>query len=42
MADCGIVDPPLTWNLVALWSLQYMKGKSVKSTTIQLCFAAVT
>jgi hypothetical protein len=42
MAGCGIIDPPLTWNLVALWSLQYMKGRSVKATAIKLCFAAVT
>jgi hypothetical protein len=42
MAGCGIIDHLLTWNLVALWSLQYMKERSVKATAIKLCFAAVT
>jgi hypothetical protein len=42
MADCRIVDPPLSWNIVAIWSLQYMKGKNVKDTVIKLCFTATT
>jgi hypothetical protein len=42
MVDFGIDDPLLSWNIVAIWSLQYMKGNNVKATAIKLYFAAVT
>jgi hypothetical protein len=42
MVDCGIADLSLAWNIVAIWSLQYMKGKNVKAIAIKLYFAAAT
>jgi hypothetical protein len=40
MSDCGMADPPLNWNSIALWSLQNMKGKTLQAMARRLCFAA--
>lgn len=40
MAECGVVDPPVTWDALVLWSRQNMKGASLHVTARKLCFSA--
>lgn len=32
-AECGVANPPVTWDAIFLWSIQNMKGKSLHVTT---------
>jgi hypothetical protein len=40
MAECGVVDPSLTWDALVLWSRQNMKGASLHVSARKLCFSA--
>jgi len=40
MHDCGFSAPPFDWDLVVVWSVAKLKGKSLKVCLAKLCLAA--
>lgn len=42
MLECGVADPPLTWNSIVHFSLQNIKGKNLQAIARKLYFTAST
>jgi len=40
MAECRMIDIPMSWDSIVQWSLGCMKGKQLQATARRLCFAA--
>jgi hypothetical protein len=40
MAECRMIDIPISWDSIVQWSLGCMKGKQLQATARRLCFAA--